>query len=115
MIQQHYEVAMNNLKFCETKKYNLYAIGILKTVTDGLTQFSATVKILGLNFDTKNNTFEDMISLRYGKLMIMADQDEDSSHCTLIAALNVFNENKKLALLVIGTAAFCPYENYLLR
>jgi len=35
------------------------------------------MKILGLKFNT---VYEDVSSLRYGKLMIMADQDHDGTH-----------------------------------
>uniref|UniRef100_A0A1I8HWP8 DNA topoisomerase 2 n=1 Tax=Macrostomum lignano TaxID=282301 RepID=A0A1I8HWP8_9PLAT len=38
------------------------------------------VKILGLQYSKKYNTQEDLKTLRYGKVMIMADQDQDGSH-----------------------------------
>lgn len=38
------------------------------------------IKILGLQYKKKYNTEEDMKTLRYGKLMIMTDQDQDGSH-----------------------------------
>ncbi|XP_028390602.1 DNA topoisomerase 2-alpha-like isoform X2 [Dendronephthya gigantea] len=38
------------------------------------------VKIMGLTYGKKYRTVEDMKSLRYGRLMIMTDQDQDGSH-----------------------------------
>lgn len=38
------------------------------------------IKILGLQYKKKYNSLEDMKTLRYGKLMIMTDQDQDGSH-----------------------------------
>ncbi|KAM3966414.1 DNA topoisomerase 2 [Aphomia sociella] len=38
------------------------------------------IKILGLQYKKKYNTTDDLKSLRYGKVMIMADQDQDGSH-----------------------------------
>ncbi|RZC40450.1 DNA topoisomerase 2, partial [Asbolus verrucosus] len=38
------------------------------------------IKILGLQYKKKYITAEDMKTLRYGKVMIMTDQDQDGSH-----------------------------------
>ena len=38
------------------------------------------IKILGLQYKKKYNSVDDLKMLRYGKLMIMTDQDQDGSH-----------------------------------
>ena len=38
------------------------------------------VKIIGLQYKKKYLTIEDLNSLRYGRMMIMTDQDQDGSH-----------------------------------
>ncbi len=38
------------------------------------------VKILGLQYSKKYEEVSDLRTLRYGHLMIMADQDQDGSH-----------------------------------
>lgn len=43
-------------------------------------EINEMVKIIGLTYKKKYNSIEDLKSLRYGKLMIMTDQDQDGSH-----------------------------------
>ncbi|XP_043264993.1 DNA topoisomerase 2 isoform X1 [Colletes gigas] len=38
------------------------------------------IKILGLQYKKKYETHDDLKTLRYGKMMIMTDQDQDGSH-----------------------------------
>ncbi|XP_076368660.1 DNA topoisomerase 2-alpha-like isoform X2 [Tachypleus tridentatus] len=38
------------------------------------------IKIMGLQYKKKYESMEDLKSLRYGRLMIMTDQDQDGSH-----------------------------------
>jgi DNA topoisomerase-2 len=43
-------------------------------------EINEMVKIIGLTYKKKYNTVDDLKSLRYGRLMIMTDQDQDGSH-----------------------------------
>jgi DNA topoisomerase-2 len=43
-------------------------------------EINNVVKILGLQYKKKYESIDDLKTLRYGKLMIMTDQDQDGSH-----------------------------------
>uniref|UniRef100_A0A0N5ANS0 DNA topoisomerase 2 n=1 Tax=Syphacia muris TaxID=451379 RepID=A0A0N5ANS0_9BILA len=43
-------------------------------------EINALLKIIGLQYRLKYDKDEDMKTLRYGKVMVMADQDQDGSH-----------------------------------
>ncbi|VDM37556.1 unnamed protein product [Toxocara canis] len=43
-------------------------------------EINALIKIIGLQYRLKYDKDEDMKTLRYGKVMVMADQDQDGSH-----------------------------------
>jgi DNA topoisomerase-2 len=43
-------------------------------------EINALVKIIGLKYKQKYQSVDDMKTLRYGRLMIMTDQDHDGSH-----------------------------------
>ncbi|CAJ0604912.1 unnamed protein product [Cylicocyclus nassatus] len=53
--------------------------GSIKQVAENA-EINALIKILGLQYKKKYETEEDFKSLRYGKVMVMADQDQDGSH-----------------------------------
>lgn len=43
-------------------------------------EINALIKIIGLQYKTKYLSMDDLKKLRYGKIMIMTDQDQDGSH-----------------------------------
>ncbi|CAM1294747.1 TOP2B (predicted), partial [Pycnogonum litorale] len=43
-------------------------------------EINYVIKIMGLQYKKKYQSFDDIKTLRYGKLMIMTDQDQDGSH-----------------------------------
>ncbi|TKR76457.1 hypothetical protein L596_017589 [Steinernema carpocapsae] len=43
-------------------------------------EITALLKIVGLQYRLKYDSDDEMKTLRYGKIMIMADQDQDGSH-----------------------------------
>ena len=43
-------------------------------------EINSLIKILGLQYNKKYSSVEELKSLRYGRLMIMTDQDQDGSH-----------------------------------
>ena len=87
-------LAMAGLGVIDRDKYGIYPLkGKLLNVRDAphnvvmkSKQISNLAAILGLDFqktyEKSEKGEEEMKSLRYGKLMIMADQDVDGSHIT---------------------------------
>lgn len=78
-------LAMSGLDVVGRDYYGVFPLrGKLLNVRDatpaalkGNAEIQAVVKILGLQFDC---SYDDTGSLRYGSLLIMADQDHDGSH-----------------------------------
>ena len=60
-------------KLLNVREANVEQIRVNKEVSD-------LVKILGLEYDKKYETMDDLRTLRYGKVMMVTDQDQDGSH-----------------------------------
>uniref|UniRef100_A0A8R1DUW9 DNA topoisomerase 2 n=1 Tax=Caenorhabditis japonica TaxID=281687 RepID=A0A8R1DUW9_CAEJA len=81
-------LAVSGLAVVGRDKYGVFPLrGKLLNVRDGNmkqvaenAEINAMIKIIGLQYKKKYETEEDFKSLRYGKLMVMADQDQDGSH-----------------------------------
>lgn len=80
---------LNDLEFCnywETKSsMNIWGSLVLKSmllffqILDNA-EINNLIKILGLQYNKKYSSADDLKSLRYGHVMIMTDQDQDGSH-----------------------------------
>jgi len=81
-------LAVAGLSVIGRDKYGVYPLrGKLLNVRDAShkqimenKEINEMVKIIGLTYKKKYQTVDDLKSLRYGKLMIMTDQDQDGSH-----------------------------------
>lgn len=81
-------LAVSGLAVVGRDKYGVFPLrGKLLNVRDGNmkqiadnAEINAMIKILGLQYKKKYETEDDFKTLRYGKLMVMADQDQDGSH-----------------------------------
>ncbi|PIC46288.1 hypothetical protein B9Z55_006032 [Caenorhabditis nigoni] len=81
-------LAVSGLSIVGRDKYGVFPLrGKLLNVRDGNmkqiaenAEINAMIKILGLQYKKKYETDDDFKTLRYGKVMVMADQDQDGSH-----------------------------------
>lgn len=72
----------NDFTFKNGTFLQLYYVIVLKIMENA--EINNIVKILGLQYKKKYETIEDLKTLRYGKLMIMTDQDQVSVICFYI-------------------------------
>ncbi|XP_034249595.1 DNA topoisomerase 2 isoform X2 [Thrips palmi] len=81
-------LAVSGLSVVGRDKYGIFPLrGKLLNVREAThkqilenAEINSIIKILGLQHKKKYETQDDLKSLRYGKLMIMTDQDQDGSH-----------------------------------
>uniref|UniRef100_A0A915Q4L1 DNA topoisomerase 2 n=1 Tax=Setaria digitata TaxID=48799 RepID=A0A915Q4L1_9BILA len=81
-------LAVSGLGVVGRDKYGVFPLrGKMLNVREGNhkqimenTEVNALLKIIGLQYRLKYETEEEMKTLRYGKIMVMADQDQDGSH-----------------------------------
>ncbi|XP_076821820.1 DNA topoisomerase 2-alpha-like [Clavelina lepadiformis] len=81
-------LAVSGLSVVGRDKYGVFPLrGKLLNVRDAShkqimenAEVNNIIKIMGLKYNKKYELDEDLKSLRYGKLMIMTDQDHDGSH-----------------------------------
>ncbi|KAK2724992.1 DNA topoisomerase 2-like [Artemia franciscana] len=93
-------LAVSGLSVIGRDKYGVFPLrGKLLNVRDASTkqimenaEINHIGKILGLQYKKQYNTLDDVKSLRYGKLMIMTDQDHDGSHIKGLL-INFFHHN----------------------
>uniref|UniRef100_A0A0N5ASB9 DNA topoisomerase 2 n=1 Tax=Syphacia muris TaxID=451379 RepID=A0A0N5ASB9_9BILA len=81
-------LAVSGLGVVGRDKYGVFPLrGKMLNVREGShkqimenAEVNALIKIIGLQYRMKYDKDDDMKSLRYGKVMVMADQDQDGSH-----------------------------------
>lgn len=81
-------LAVAGISVVGSDNYGVYPLrGKLLNVRDATarqlrenTEINEMISIIGLRYDKKYERKEDLQSLRYGHVMIMADQDQDGSH-----------------------------------